>query len=129
MTQELLLPGTSKAGTRFSVPAVREAIAYFGLVDPIEVKFSGGIHRRGCHRYAGKGQPHIITVSTYLSPEEAGRTLWHELTHAAQREYLGQEEFTAQYRLESATKGYRGNKFEVEAREHSDLNAEIPLAK
>jgi hypothetical protein len=29
---------------------------------------------------------HQISVSTYLSPEEAGRTIWHEITHALQRE-------------------------------------------
>lgn len=129
MTQRLCLPGTSKGGATFKPGAVLEALDYFGIVDPTEVKFTAGIHRKGAHRYAGPGQPHLITVSTYLSPEEAGRTLWHELCHAAQREYLGVPEFVAQYRQESASKGYLGNKFEVEARQHSDLNTEIPLAK
>lgn len=128
-TQALTLPGTGKGDATFRPAAVKEAIELLGIVDPVEVKLANGTRRHGSHRWNGAGTTHIITVSTYLTPAEAGRTLWHELTHAAQREYLGLAAFMAAYRSESAVKGYRNNRFEIEARAHEDMNDDLPLAK
>ncbi len=130
MTQALTLPSsTSKGGSRFSPAAVQEAIELLCLTGTVEVKASAGTRRRGAHRYYKATGHHSITVSTYLCPEDAGRTLWHELCHAAQVEYLGVETFNAQYSQESAWKGYRANAFEVEARSYSDMNDDLPLAR
>lgn len=59
-----------------------------------------------------------------IRPEymESKTILAHELTHVQQIDNLGLINFTYQYLMESFKKGYRNNKFEVEAR----LNSEKP---
>ncbi len=47
------------------------------------------------------------------------RTLFHELTHAMQREGIGAQRFYKMYEAETQVHGYDLNKFEVEAREIS----------
>jgi len=126
-TQALTLPGTSKTGWKLDAAAVRQAIEFFGIAAPVEVKLSAGTRKVGCAKW--REGVHVITVTTHHSLAGASKTLWHELTHAAQREYLGAD-FGPAYRAESARVGYRANRFEVEARDVADaMAADYPLAK
>lgn len=124
----LVLPGAAKAGWTIDVPAIREAIAFFGLTSPVEVKLTAGTRRVGCARY--RDGVHVITLSALRSGAQASETLWHELTHAAQREYLGDEAFRVQYQMEQLREGYDRNRFEVEARDTAAvMTAELSLTK
>lgn len=126
--QALTLPGPTKTGWKIDVAAIREAISFFGLTSPVEVKLTSGYRKVGCARY--RDGVHVITISAIRSGAQASVTLWHELTHAAQREYLGREAFRAEYQAETARVGYRANRFEVEARAvGAAMSVEFPLTK
>lgn len=61
------------------------AETYLGLRHPVEVKATA--LRKATGRYKGlRDGVHQITMNGDLTPETAGRTLWHEMTHAKQRE-------------------------------------------
>lgn len=95
------------------------ARAYIGLRHPVEVKATG--LRKASGRYKGmrKGK-HQITVSRHLCAEVAGRTLWHELTHAKQREaYRMEAQFWRAYAAD--------NLMEVAAEAAERLNGRMPL--
>lgn len=127
-TQPLTLPGPAKAGWKIDVKAIREAIEFFGLTSPVEVKLTAGYRRTGCHRF--RDGVHVLTVSGIRGAAEASETLWHELTHCAQQEYLGRTAFRAEYEAESRRVGYRANRFEVEARDTAAaMHAELSLTK
>lgn len=127
-TQPLALPDPAKADYRFHIANLREAIDFLEIAEPVEVKLTAGIQRHGAHRYVNG--THVITISAYLTPAGASATLWHELTHAAQSEYLGRTEFRAQYDGESRRHGYRGNRFEIEANEiAAAYSTDLPLTK
>lgn len=55
--------------------------------------------------------------------------LAHELTHVQQIEQLGIVKFGYQYLKESIKKGYRENRFEVEARLNAKTKTEEMIAK
>ena len=91
-------PKTHVRGWEIDDTGVQFARLYLRLKHPVEVrvtnlrKTSGrynGLHDRGTR---GK-RAHAISVSTYLSSEEAGRTIWHEMAHAAAREQMGKAAF------------------------------------
>lgn len=126
--QPLTLPGPALGGWTVDVPAIREAIEFLELAWPVEVKLTSGIHTHGRIRF--RDGRHLITVATNLTPAKASSTLWHELTHAAQREYLGVEAHRSAYAVESRRVGYDANRFEREAREMADaMAASVPLTK
>jgi hypothetical protein len=129
--QRLLLPekARSKGGAQFSIGAIFEALDFLEIAQPVEVKWSAGLRRRGSHRFREGG--HIITVSTYLDADELSTTLWHELVHCAQLERFDEtHEFNAAYTNSYYLTGYHANKFEVEAREVAEAYAsEFRLAK
>jgi hypothetical protein len=128
MAQKLTLPGPStKGGWSISVSAIREAIDFLELTAPVEVKLAAGLRRHGAHRF--RDGVHVITLSTYLNVEQASFTLWHELTHAAQTDYLGRQEFVAAYNNESRMHGYSGNAFEVEANQMAADMVDTPLTR
>lgn len=134
--QQLTLPSSvSKGGWRVSPSAFFEALDLLGITWEVVVKTSGGVSRRGAHRTMPKkvgaaGWFHSITVSTYLSPEEATATLWHELTHAAQVEAAPDVfAFAKAYREENARRGYDLNVYEVEARETAETMRDVALTK
>jgi hypothetical protein len=83
------------------------AAEHLGLTKPIHVKRSKGVSLLGTYRQirnytretdggyksatVHKALPeyvecHVVTVSARLTPDQASRVIWHELTHAAQRE-------------------------------------------
>jgi hypothetical protein len=67
-------------------------------------------------------------VSKNLTAENASRTIWHELTHAAQTE-ADPLRFHTRYREESARVGYRQNRFEIEARENEAFHDVYALTR
>jgi len=129
----LILPSRDVKGIRWSVSGIEEALRLLEIAQPVEIKFSQGTRRIGCHRYfPGR---HSITISRFLTAEAASRVLWHELTHAAQVERAirlhgqsGLSKFGQAYKLETRMRGYRGNRFEVEARAAEDWHEAQPLA-
>lgn len=129
-TQPLQLPAsTAKGGWTVNPAAVREAIAFFGLTRPVRIKLAGGTRRHGSRRW-NEATGHSITLSTYLPAGRVSETLWHELCHAAQSEYLGDAAFSASYDQYSKRVGYRLNPYEVEARETGAAMApEFPLVR
>lgn len=77
---------------------------------------------------------HYITVGARQTPESASRTLWHEMTHAAQYE-RDPDEYVAEYARQLAeakrlaasgavsyVKAYRMISFEIEAKANEDLH-------
>lgn len=144
----------ARAGGGFTIDraALAEAIELLGLKLPVQVKLNSrfgdadGIHhfapRRGAFKKdpsrdtAADGFVHKITVKSYLTPNGAGETLWHELAHAmqAERETAGsttmREAFDAWKHCSARRRGvtYRAKPIEVEAREHEALNTDLPLA-
>jgi hypothetical protein len=127
----LQLPASvSQSGYRILVPAIREAIDFHDLQQPIWVKLTGGIVKKGAHRWDPHRRMHIITVSTHSDVARASVTLWHELTHAAQSERLGPDDFRTMYAADRRARGYRYCQFEVEARETADLmHPLLPLTR
>lgn len=137
--------------------AIREAIAFFDLKLPVEIKLTGHQGgRMGAHTLSLKGGQvvhrgtrvygaqtatslfHKISVKNWLTPEEAGRTLWHELTHAmqAERAFAGLPSDASPYERAKAWQGcaersrripYSRRPIEVEAREHESMNDSLPL--
>lgn len=132
---DLVVPSKpSTDGLRIDAAAVTDAAAELGLTFPIRISWSNGRRKLGCYRF--KTGTHSITVTRFYRRESAARlseTLWHELTHARQLEETvkaGQpyQAFHAEYRAETTRKGYRQNRFEVEARRVGAAMAErMPL--
>lgn len=120
--------------------AIREACEYFGLDWPVDIKLTGRQGGRyGAHTIYPNRHGHFITVKRWLSAEQASRTLWHELTHAAQVERVAaragatapREVATAWRASPERGKGtsYLRKPSEVEAREHEALHDTLPLTK
>lgn len=113
----------------FDVPAMRRAVMHLGVTRPVEVGCAnyhrgrwGGMHslERGIHR---------VRVAYWLPPNDASRTLWHELSHAAQSD-RGIPSGTAQLRRELGDDAYTNDPREVEAREAEQLHDTLfPLAR
>lgn len=132
--------------------ALAEAIALLGIKLPVHVKITAhGGRTMGTHRFraahgtfmrdperdtASGGMVHAIAIRSWLGVEEAGRTLWHELTHAMQAERETASATTMREQFEGwrfcAARGrgitYRAKPIEVEARDHEPLNDDLPLA-
>lgn len=138
-------------GWRIDRANLRQAIEVLGIRHPVEIKQTSRVgNQQGRHRptptggqvyiRGGKvynpdtatGLKHSITVKSYLTPEEAGRTLWHELTHAMQAERIEGtpaqvlRALHAQYRDGTP---YRHKPMEVEARSFGSWNDDCPLAR
>jgi hypothetical protein len=97
------------------------ARARLNIARPVRVKVTG--QRKTAGRYKGiAGGVHEVTLSTYLSVEEAGETLWHELAHAAQREGYGSHgEWMAAYDTTAL--------MEANAEAAERLNERFPLCR
>ncbi len=129
------------AGPRWKLSdGIEDAKDFLGLTLPVRIKQTGHQGGRyGSHslRIAGAGNPyHHITVKSWLDVEQAGKTLWHELTHCMQAERCAAKagavttrEYLAAWRTTSERAGaYRYRPIEVEARSYEAFNDEQPLA-
>ncbi len=112
-------------GWKLSYTNLKKAKAELSISRPVHVKQTsrqGG--RRGA--YAFRAGEHCITVKSYLTPEQASRTLWHELAHAMQAERSGSE---AAWAANSDRKGpYSKRPIEIEARSYEHNASRIPIA-
>lgn len=125
--------------------ALAKACQALGITAPVHVKRSPGRSLNGAYHGKRLGalvhrhcEPttayHCITVSAVLHPNDASRTLWHELTHAAQaeRDPDFHKKYAAAEKLQrcktkkgEAHRRYQALPWEVEARSNSGLHDEI----
>jgi hypothetical protein len=115
----------------FDFDAIRDVANELGVRWPIRVGCAEYARNRkqGLHSCERDRAPHVITIGRTLDSADASRMLWHELTHAAQAERLGVDEFDRQYKAAGGHKGagYRHNHFEREARAAEQLAHVTPL--
>lgn len=115
-----------------------KAIEFLELDRPVDLHFNSrygstyGNHR--CRPVGLFGWKHRIMVKSYLTPEQAGETLWHELGHGLQFERdiiaLGlnhRESLTRWNKAYRDGTSYRNKPYEIEARSFEQHNVEIPL--
>ncbi len=124
MPQVICSPATRKL---INVEAIEIACRLLGVEEPVTIRPTRGRNVIGCHRYTIGRKGHRITWSRAYSLGRQSETLWHELTHAAQVESLGPEEFYAQKRFEQRSVGYKRNKFEKQANDCKDWSEFLPL--
>jgi len=118
----------SKATAKvINVQAIEIAARLLGVENPIHIRTTKGRRITGCHRFSIFDPVHRITFSTAESAEDQSKTLWHELTHAAQTDQLGLVDYAKQYRSQNRSVGYRQNKFEVQARDCGDWHDALSL--
>lgn len=137
----------AEGGWKLDRAAYREALDFLGIKWPVEIKVTSregsrhGAHRLACVRGV---VVHRITVKDYLTPEQAGKTLWHELTHAMQSERCAakvaadcgwdERHMPISARMEAWREtderegSYRTRPIEVEARKYEAYNEALPLA-
>lgn len=145
------------SGARPLKAALRSATQQLGLKFPVEVKMNGrlqgafghhmcsplamprvkgGYMRSACETTpaAYGGWVHRIMVKDWLSAEDMGRYLWHELTHAVQWErevdFSGSvlDAMLSQRAIYNNGVGYEHKRWEKEANEAMERNALHPLA-
>lgn len=68
----------------FDVRAIERAAERLGVVGPIQVGCAEYANGRWSGMYSNERGVHKIRVRRGSSARDASRTLWHELTHAAQ---------------------------------------------
>lgn len=126
--------------------ALRKARRELGIRHEVSVKSHFQKHTDGTYGglyptkpYRKRDRKHRITIATNLAPEDASETLWHELTHASQRERYksngawnvayedAMEEATGERHLPKGDKRYKDNPFEVEAKQNERRNRQLPL--
>lgn len=127
-------------GARPNTFAIKEACDFLGVKLPVKVRVTNhqgwthGMHTAR-HRIGG-GWYHDILVKSWLTAEQMGETLWHELAHAMQFERDALNDHQTQREIALAWKSayrdgtsYRQKAAEVEARSYESHNDEIPLAR
>lgn len=114
-------------GFRVDQAALRDACDLLGLKLPVRIRFNSRVgSTNGNYRFAGTY--HNIMLKSYLTPEQASSTLWHELTHAMQAERAGSLSAWAQVQSESHGK-YRRCPREIEARRMSATMHDVALCR
>lgn len=122
--------------------AFYDACAELGIEFQVSIQKTGHKGARmGRHRAdsLANGTPyHNITIKSWLTAEQAGRTLWHELRHAQQCEALaarightfGTQEFIRAMRAEYRDgTTYAAKRWEIEANATEPNNDRLPLAR
>lgn len=98
------------------------------LTWPVKIRRTTGQTQRG--RYTIRGGVHTITVSHAIPVEQANRTLWHELAHAAQAERIGNAtDWAAEVHRQARRHRYRSRPFEIDARAHEHHAERLPILK
>jgi hypothetical protein len=108
--------------------ALRDAIALLDLKVPVRIRYNSRAGRTNGN-YRRRATHHDIMLKSYLTPEEASSTLWHELTHAMQAERAGSREDWGQVILAQKRYSYSMRPVEVEARQMSHDMRDCPLAR
>jgi len=117
---------------RISEFEIDRARTLLGISLPIRVRKTAGKRVAGRHYGVctadNGGRYHYITIAARLTPEQASRTLWHEMTHAAQHEQ--DPNFTITYMTQRILFGYRDCPLEVEAKANEEYHdTEFSLTK
>lgn len=110
---------------RYDVPAIEQACERLGVRGCVRIYLSESRRGRwqGSQCWDERADEHVIMLARWLSPAEASRTLWHELTHCAQTE-RGDELFTnisSSARARMAEAAYRALPGEREAMRNERL--------
>lgn len=105
--------------------ALRVATVRLGLRHKVDVKITSQRKTtgryKGLHRQPDGTRLHQVTISTHQCPTEAGKALWHEITHCQQRE---------RYRTALAfSRGLANDDLEDEAYAAERWNRQIPLCR
>jgi hypothetical protein len=115
-----------RGGFRVDDDALRDGCELLGIHHPVRIVLNGRVGPTwGNHRF--DGAEHRIMVKSYLTPEQATRTLWHELTHAMQAERVGGG--VAWWALCRAQRSYSYSQrpIELDAREMEDVLGDLAL--
>ena len=126
--------------------ALRKARQELGIRFAVKIKSHYQKHTDGTYSglypvkpFHKRSKEHRITIGTDLCHQQAGITLWHELTHAAQRERYrnnalwseayedAMEDATGHRHLPKGDSRYKKSVFETEARQNERRNGRLPL--
>lgn len=110
----------------FDVPAIMRAARELGVSSPVEVGCVEWTRKRWDGLAAFDEGVHSIRVRRAADADEASRTLWHELTHAAQRD-RGEHMDSGEVLRRRGFAAYRAHPHEVEARASEAQAARLPL--
>lgn len=124
-----------KGAWRIDRAAIAEAAEILELTAEVYVMHTTGRQTLAAYYGLDRYKKHVVTLSRLLDADSASRALWHELTHASQRQRFGSDkEWHAAYKAESRRSftGERGgsydrNRYEVEARKNESLHYDLPL--
>lgn len=120
----------AEGGYRIDQKALKDAIAILGLKLPVRVRQHARVgNTNGNYRHGVTH--HNIMIKSYLTPEQASKTLWHELTHAQQAERAGDYAgWTLESQQQRRSYAYWNRPIEVEARANADKYAPLyPICK
>lgn len=136
----------NRTGARPNHANIKLAIEQLGIKFPVDIRVIA--HKSGTKGLCGhasvfgdSGPPlfrHNVRVKDWLSPEEMGEVLWHELTHCMQfeREVIKDKNpYTAKIALKNWKKlywngvSYQNKRHEIEANNNKVHNKTLPLAR
>lgn len=109
--------------------ALAVAIELLELKMPVKIRYNARVgNTMGNYRF--RNGVHDIMLKSYLAPEQASSTLWHELTHAMQAERAGGTIDTwNSFAGEQRRYTYAHRPIEIEARQMSKDKADVPLCR
>lgn len=115
------------SGFNIMQDALKAAQKELGLVLPVKIRFNARQGRtNGNYRF--NTTHHDIMIKSYLSPEQASSTLWHELTHAMQAERVGgTKSVWADFLKDQSSYSYKNRPIEIEANKMSRAKKDSPL--
>lgn len=143
------------SGAKPDLTAVREAAEFLGIKQPTKIVTNSRVSTHCGHHQllptggntvkrgnrvlnadTATGWVHRIMVKDWLSADQMGKTLWHELTHAMQVERDCLLPGLTPSQVLSAWKtayrdgtSYNRKPWEIEARSYEQHNDEMPLAR
>lgn len=108
------------ADWRLDIDAVRQACEFLEIAH-VRVIVNQITSLRGRKIIYGRAAApvdgeHAISVARWLTPEQASRTLWHELVHVAQYERTGKSPGSGRVLRDRGFDAYYAHPAEVEAR-------------
>lgn len=110
----------------FDLAAIGRACDELGVYGDVEVGCAEYARGRWGGMYSNERGVHRVRVGRRQSASEASRTLWHELTHAAQWE-RGERESTQAVFRDQGSAAYADHPKEVEARANEQRADDCPL--
>lgn len=112
-------------GWAIDVHAVERACETLGLQRRVVIDVTNGRRYAGLYKGVHQGA-HRISLAGWQAPTSASRTLWHELTHAMQRERGTLTHNPARSRSSAV---YRAHPNEVEAERNEAMHEQLALVR